>query len=416
MLWNYIDAPWAMAVAVGIGAFLLGALIPKKSGTNFLGALLCWPIALLRDLLDAAHTKRLQYYALLLALLGMEAFFSVRAATVYYDVLGTRMSAVEVDLVSTIIGGAVFLCGYMVASHGVRHASGKMDWGNFWIAALVVVHDVAGVVYLNYGPGATGSTDWASISITIGMCLFSLVPFAMGNRAEKLRPELEAELEQEVNEFTSSATRTIKRRAVDRVLRLANRTDVIHLVRSLPADEFQDFKAFVMPIIAPGLPYNLTDQQPSNRVAEITQNDVQVASKMNEQKQSKATENDSQKSGKLTGQAMSKNQSDDSLSGSQNGTQKTSTRTTKKLSNESQDDTPKKPSKNELRDARIRHFASTHDMTHAQLSKRFKVSVSTIARALAEGKPSTNGHSQERNTDEMEALVVAEGELVATMN
>lgn len=260
-----ISQPWALAGMAAASAFLLGLLMPKKGHTNFLAALLFWPVSLLRDLLDAAHTKRLQYYALLLALLGMEAFFSVRAATVYFDVLNTRMSAVEVDLVSIIVGSAVFLCGFLVASHGIKNALGKTDWGNFWIAALVIVHDVAGVVYLNYGPGATGGGDWASISITIGMCAFSLVPFALGNRAEKLRPELEAELEQEVNEFTSAATRTIKRRAVDRVLRLANRTDIIHLVRALPADEFADFKRFVMPVIAPGTPYNLVEvnEQPA---------------------------------------------------------------------------------------------------------------------------------------------------------
>lgn len=83
----------------------------------------------------------------------------------------------------------------------------------------------------------------------------------------------------------------------------------------------------------------------------------------------------------------------------------------------SKPETPRQKSvKTEQRDTKIRQFASTHDMTHAQLAKKFKVSVSTIARALSDGKPSTNGHSKERNTDEMEALVVTEGELVAAMN
>lgn len=256
-----ITQPYLLAGAAAAIAFVLGLVIAsvRKSGTNPFAALLLWPVSLLRDLLDAAHSVRMQYYMLLLALLGMEAFFSTRASTVYYDILSTRMTAVEVDVVAVIVFVAIFLCGYMVASHGIKKASGEWDWGNIWLAVLVVVHDITGVVYLNYGPGSNGSTDWASISITVGMCAFSLVPFVMGSRAEKLRPELEAELDQEVETFTNAATRTIKRRAVDRVLRLANRTDVIHLVRSLPAHEFAEFKAFVMPIIAPGTPHNLSD-------------------------------------------------------------------------------------------------------------------------------------------------------------
>lgn len=408
---QFLGQPWALPCAIGLAALVLGLLIPKKGGANWLGALLFWPVALLRDLLDAAHTKRLQYYALLLALLGMEAFFSVRAATVYYDVLSPRMSAIEVDLVSIIVGTAVFLCGYMVASHGIKNALGKTDWGNFWIAALVIVHDVAGVVYLNYGPGANGSGDWASISITVGMCAFSLVPFALGNRAEKLRPELEAELEQEVNEFTSAATRTIKRRAVDRVLRLANRTDVIHLVRSLPADEFADFKKFVMPIIAPGTPYNLSEQ-PSDEMSGMAQTDGQRALRMTSQKLSKSRQNERQKAVKMSGQNLSFDWSSEGSSERQNdGFQEIKT-TRKNQSDEGSHDTSKKLSKNALRDARIRQYAATHDATQAQLARHFKVSVSTIARALAESKLPTNGHNpRERDTDKMETLVISEKEI-----
>lgn len=273
-----ITQPYLLAGAAAALAFVLGLIIAsvRKSGTNLFAALLLWPVSLLRDLLDAAHSVRTQYYMLLLALLGMEAFFSTRASTVYYDILSTRMTAVEVDVVAVIVFMAIFLCGYMVASHGIRKADGTWDWGNIWLAVLVVVHDITGVVYLNYGPGSTGSTDPASISITVGMCAFSLVPFAMGSRAEKLRPDLERELDQEVETFTNAATRTIKRRAVDRVLRLANRTDVIHLVRSLPAHEFAEFKAFVMPIIAPGTPHNLSDSGQDSAV-QVDRQAVQIS-------------------------------------------------------------------------------------------------------------------------------------------
>lgn len=466
MQWtNFIQQSWIIAGGIGLGTFLLGVLIPKKSGASWLSGILFWPIALLRDLLDAAHTKRLQYYALLLALLGMEAFFSVRAATVYYDVLSTRMSVVEVDLVSIIIGCAVFLCGYMVASHGVKHASGKMDWSNFGIAALVVVHDIAGTVWLNYGPGATGGGDWASVSITVGMCAFSLVPFALGNRAEKLRPELESELDQEVETFTSAATRTIKRRAVDRVLRLANRTDVIHLVRSLPADEFANFKSFVMPIIAPGTPYNLP-VEPSEWLSETSQNDGQNATKMTEQNQSdwqaEAThfdsqkpvrmsvknlsndrQSDNQKSGKVTTRNQSeisqtdkqkpikmavRNQSKWQSETSQDDSHLIVKTTRKNLSNDSQNDNQsdmqKPASKTARRDAKIRQFAANHpELTHAKLATKFKVSVSTVARAfstphnmpqqtedvvsvLKEVLESNGHHKQERDTDKLTAVSV----------
>lgn len=417
MQWTYIlEEPWMLAVGVGIGAFLLGVLIPKKSGANWLSAVVLFPLNLFLDVLDMVHTKKFKYYGLILALLCIEAFFAARASVVYYDVLGPHMSSVEIALVCVLVFVSVGLCGYMVATHG------KPTVWSVITAIFVIAHDWSGTVYMNYSPVASNVTtnNQLTVLITIGMCGMSILPFIMGRWVEQLYPELEKEMEEEVDKFTSTATRKIKRRAVDRVLRLANHTNVVHLVRALPAEEFLDFKAFVMPIIAPGTPLNLTDQEPSKIAQNDVQDDSQVAGKMNEEKQSKTTQDDSQKSGKMTDQTMSKNQSNDSSAStqndSQNGTQKPASRTTRKLSNETQTDASKKPSKNELRDARIRHFASTHDMTHAQLSRRFKVSVSTVARALAEGKPSTNGHSTERNTDEMEALVVTEGELVATMN
>lgn len=411
--WNYlIQQTWLLPVLAVVGAFLAGLLIPRKGGSYaWVGAVVFFLPNLVLDLLDAVHTKKFKYYGLILALLAIEAFFAFRASTVYYDVLNTRMPGPEMAVVCVIVFTAVFLCGYMVATHG------KLTFWSFCTMVFVIVHDWAGTVWMNYStPDPASTNDQLKVILTIGMCVLGLLPFIMGAWAEELRPELEKEQEQEVNEFTSMATRKIKRRAVDRVLRLANHTDVVHLVRALPAEEFLDFKAFVMPIIAPGTPLNLIDQEPSNEQAETTQNDVLVEVKMNEQKPSNATQNDSQKSGKVTNQTMSKKPSNDS----QNTTQKSVRRTTRKLSNDdqksTQNDGQKPVTKTEQRDTKIRQFASTHDMTHAQLAKKFKVSVSTIARALSDGKPSTNGHSKERNTDEMEALVVTEGELVAAMN
>lgn len=257
-----ISQPWLLpiVVAVGIGALVL---ISRRSSGWFSGIIFFLPNLFL-DLLDIVHTKKFKYYGLIVALLTVEAFFAFRAATVYYDVLHTRMPALEMGIVCVIVFIAVFLCGYMVATHG-----GKWTFGRVCTMVFVIFHDWAGTVWMNYSTAATSNTsatitmpdDPLKLVLTIGMCVLGLLPFIMGAWAEELRPELEQELDEEVDTFTSKATRKIKRRAVERVLRMANHTDVVRLVQSLPADEFISFKQFVMPIIAePDTPYNLPAQ------------------------------------------------------------------------------------------------------------------------------------------------------------
>lgn len=438
-LWIIIQ-PWAFAVAIGIGAFLVGLLMPKKGGSSWLNGVLFFLPNLLLDLLDIVHTKKFKYYGLILALLCIEAFFAFRASTVYYDVLNTHMASAEMIIVCIMVFVAVFLCGYMVATHG------KMTLWSGCTMAFVIMHDWAGTVWMNYTqPGSTNiNTDGGALKVilTIGMCVLSILPFIMGAWAEELRPQLEEEMEEEVNAFTSTATRKIKRRAVDRVLRLANHTNVVHLVRALPSDEFLDFKQFVMPIIAPGTPYNLPEN-PSEWLSENSQSDRQEPSEMIDQnetiRQSENTHPDGQKPTRLT----VKNQSSDSQIDNQKSVKATRknqskwmaettqascqnddhliVKTTRKnLSNdgqsEGQNDTQKPASKTARRDAKIRQFAANHpELTHAKLATRFKVSVSTIARALspqmrntdemvAIEKPSTNGHHKERDTDELVKL------------
>lgn len=258
-----ISQPWLLPVVVIIVVCILGLLISRRSG-GLSGIIFFLPNMLI-DLLSILHTKKFKYYGIVLALLSIEAFFAFRAATVYYDVLSSRMPALEMDVVCVIVFMAVFLCGYMVATHG-----GKWTKGRVCTMIVVILHDWAGTAWMNYSQPATASTnatvtapdDPLKVVLTIGMCVLGLLPFIMGAWADELRPLLEAELDEEVDTFTSKATRQIKRRAVNRVLRLANRTDVVRLVRALPADEFLSFKHFVMPIIAePGTPYNLPVEQ-----------------------------------------------------------------------------------------------------------------------------------------------------------
>ncbi|HEX7736926.1 MAG TPA: hypothetical protein VF458_18920, partial [Ktedonobacteraceae bacterium] len=266
-----IAQPWALPVLVGIGSLLVGLLIPRRGGASWLSGMLLFLPYLFLDLLDMVHTKKFKYYGLVTALLAIEAFFAFRAATVYYDVLNSHMPAPEMIVVCIIVFVAVFLCGYMVATHG------KLTFWSFCTMVFVIIHDWAGTIWMNYAQPiltATGAAAASSVTaatsdqagndglklvLTMGMCVLGILPFIMGAWAEELRPQLEQELDQEVNTFTNTATRQIKRRAVNRVLRLANRTDIVRLVQALPADEFTAFKAFVMPIIAaPGTPYHLT--------------------------------------------------------------------------------------------------------------------------------------------------------------
>lgn len=262
-----LSQPWFVTGAGSIGAFLLGLIIPRRNGSSWLSGIIFFLPYLFLDLLDMVHTKKFKYYGLVTAMLAIEAFFAFRAATVYYDVLNTRMPLLEMAIVCVIVFVAVFLCGYMVATHGGR-------W-NFWRACtmlFVIFHDWAGTIWMNYSQPLLSTTSTAAsttldqssndvlkVVLTIGMCVLGLLPFIMGAWAEELRPQLEKELDEEVDTFTSKATRQIKRRAVNRVLRMANRTDIVRLVRALPSSEFNAFKQFVMPIIAtPGTPYNLT--------------------------------------------------------------------------------------------------------------------------------------------------------------
>lgn len=261
--------PLSLTVVVAFASLLLGLLIPRRGGANWLGAVVFFLPNLFLDMLDMVHTKKFKYYGLILALLSIEAFFAFRASTVYYDVLNNRMPGAEMAIVCVIVFVAIFLCGYMVATHG-----GKWTFARVCTMIFVIIHDWAGTVWMNYSQAATTTTnatisagdDPLKVILTIGMCVLGLLPFIMGAWAEELRPELEEEQEEEVNSFTGTATRKIKRRAVEKVLRLANRTDVVQLVRALPANEFADFKQFVMPIIAPGVSYNL-DNNPVNQTA-----------------------------------------------------------------------------------------------------------------------------------------------------
>lgn len=407
---QFLGAPWVLPCVIGLAAFALGLLIPKKNGANWFSAIVFFPVNLFLDMLDMVHTKKFKYYGLILALLAIEAFFAFRASTVYYDVLHSRMPGPEMTIVCVIVFIAVFLCGYMVATHG------KLTFWSFWTMVFVIMHDWAGTVWMNYStPDAASTNAQLKVVLTIGMCVLGLLPFIMGAWTEELRPQLDAEMEEEVNAFTSTATRKIKRRAVDRVLRLANHTNVVHLVRALPADEFADFKKFVMPIIAPGTPYNLTDQ-PSNDLSETAQIEGQKSVKMIEQKPSKSRQNDRAKTVKMSDQPLSFDQSNEGSPDRQNEKVHALKMTRKNLSDDSSNETSKKPSKNALRDARIRQYAAGHDMTQAQLARHFKVSISTIARALISGKPSMNEEistepDTERNTDKIETLVIPEEEM-----
>lgn len=88
----------------------------------------------------------------------------------------------------------------------------------------------------------------------------------------------------------------------------------------------------------------------------------------------------------------------------------------------------KKSERTAQRDAKIRQFAANHpEFTHAKLATKFKVSVSTIARALspqtrntdelvAIEKPSTNGHHKERDTEELAQVSLTEEEVVFSQN
>lgn len=272
---SFITQPWVLPVGVGVGAFIAGLIVAsmRKSGASWFSTVLFFLPNLLLDLLDVIHTKKFKYYGLVLALLAIEAFFAFRASTVYYDVLNSRMPAIEMGIVCVIIFVAVFLCGYMVATHG-----GTWTWGYGCTMVFVVVHDWAGTLWMNYANTTTAEFyDPFRLILTVGMCLLGLLPFVMGAWAEVLRPELEHEQEEEVNAFTTLATRKIKRRAVEKVLRLANRTDVVHLVQALPRDEFTEFKQFVMPIIAlPGTPYDIAPEPETNSVPQSEHNQSPV--------------------------------------------------------------------------------------------------------------------------------------------
>jgi hypothetical protein len=170
------------------------------------------------------------------------------------------------------------------------HKERRWTLGTLGVAAIVIVHDWAGVVYTEYGKSqeaavqingtsvtVTSQFDWVKLIVTIGMCALTLLPFVMGAWAERLKPEMEAEMEQEVSDFTNASIRKIKHRAVDMVLRRVGTTDVVPLVQALPGEEFNSFKQFVLPIIAPGKhftsPIIVESQQQGQLVAAQSQTD-----------------------------------------------------------------------------------------------------------------------------------------------
>lgn len=129
-------------------------------------------------------------------------------------------------------------------------------------AGVVILHDWAGVIYVQFAPSASGSQsqghyDLPTIIVTLGMCALTILPFIMGSWADKLKPAMEEEKEHILQNFTSEAHRKIKLFVIQGVLRYIPTTDLVRLVQALPTSEFGDFKKFVMPIIGPGQPLEL---------------------------------------------------------------------------------------------------------------------------------------------------------------
>lgn len=414
---SILTQPWVIPSAAALAAFLLGFIIARvggKGGASWFSALVFWPLRLVLEVLDSVHTARFKYYAQVLTLLCIEGFFAFRAATVYYEVLGPHMQPAEILIVSALVFCAIFLCGYMVATHPGKHRV---------IMAFVILHDIAGTLWISYViPGSHDiNTDggFFKATLTAGMCGLSFIPFRMGKWIEELRPQLDAELAEEIESFTAQATHRIKRRAVDLVLKRAKRVEVVHLVRALPAVEFAEFKKFVMPIIAPGVSHNLDDMAESQHdiVSHDSRKDGDTkTAKMAAQKPATMTESQSTKRRETS--------------------RKPGGETTATSSDESRKPGGAKTARTTARDERIRQYAAAHpEMKQEKLKTHFKVSLRTIQRILAaqpskqsqdasdllENKsqaPSSNGHDQahDPDTDKMEAVSFSEEDLEALQN
>lgn len=298
----------ALAIVTG------GVMLKLSVGKSGIGGLVLFIPRLFLDVLDIIHTKKFKYYGLVLALIALEAGFAFRAAQVYYDVLSAHIPSVEMIFIVAIIFVAIFLCGFMVTTH-----EGPFNWQRWLTAIVVFLHDCAGVVWMNYQPAA-GSKVVAGTTLeivlngvlTFGMCAFAILPFMIGKWAEELRPQMSQELDEEVEQFTEAATRKIKRRAVNRVLSLVNHTDVVQLVEALPDSEFDDFKSFVMPIIAPGKITVKNEPIPAQNLAENPEEkqpelDADLAQLFDLQTEPKTNEKTTQKLAENYGQNREKN-------------------------------------------------------------------------------------------------------------
>ncbi|GEM_PF-7060249 len=194
------------------------------------------------------HTRAWAYGALTLSVLGLEAFLGWRAEEMYAALLGSFASPVELLIVRLVIGVSVAIFGFVLATHRqygleaqlerIKEKEGKLDGfdarklrkrarRNLFLAmTFVIVHDVAGAIYLILASqaGLTLATLEGNAVLAIqlsmaalGMTAMVFLPFLIGHFTLALAESLPAEQAQQYAVEGLAHLRGVKLTAVEKI-------------------------------------------------------------------------------------------------------------------------------------------------------------------------------------------------------
>lgn len=192
------------------------------------------------------HSKATAWWLLCLAVTMIEVFFGFRAAVMYGAFLSAYLDVLELIAFQICVGVGVAIGGYVLSTHRqygleaiaeriaerARHAKDYRDklsgaeTGVLLACLVVVLHEIAGVIYTVFGKGQP--VTWIAIVVCVGMCAFVLLPFFLGHMMLALAESLGKE---KAEDFDNRID------ALDRQMKIEAAQDLVDGASDLPPEK-----------------------------------------------------------------------------------------------------------------------------------------------------------------------------------
>jgi hypothetical protein len=191
-------------------------------------------------MLARLHSRHSAYALLAIMAAAMEGIFGWRASVMYEHFLAPYVDFWELWAFRIVVFLGVAVGGYVLATHrqygleaiamrirvrgGYQAAKDSSIWWNglaiVVAMGVVVIHDWAGVIYTVFGAGAR--PNFINASVTIGMCVFCLLPFLLGHMMLALAESINAERDEEYDRTIDKLDRTMRIQAAKELVKQAS--------------------------------------------------------------------------------------------------------------------------------------------------------------------------------------------------